>query len=894
MTRIDADTALHADSELLTRLLHDTIERHDDAQLVALMRDVELGAAAAHGTAAEAADSRLTQLLGGLDPTRTARLARAFTVYFHLVNVAEQVHRLDESAAHGGGESLAETLARIRAAGLDAEDLRRTVHGLEVRPVFTAHPTEATRRSVLTKVRHIADLLERRSDPRADDHVRATVERRLAELLERLWETDELRVDRPRPIEEARSTLYYLEELAERVLPDVVDDLAAGLAALGVDLSPSAVPVRLGSWVGGDRDGNPLVTPQVTDEALLQQADYALRLLRRTLEDLHTELSESTRIVAPSEELLALVGGVETEEPYRAAMQHVLDRLAATRRRILEDQHSDAAYLRSSELVADLDVIHRSLADHRGALTARGVVARAMRTVALVGFHLAVLDIREHAGHHHSTLAEVYDRIGHEPAYSGLSPAERTRLLTDELAGHRPLLGPTTHCEGLAATTLETFHTIRRALDRDPDSIESYIVSMSEDVDDVLAAAVLAREAGLVDIHAGVARIGFVPLLETPTSLAIAGDFLDRMLRCAPYRELVRLRGDRQEVMLGYSDSAKLGGITVSRWGLHRAQRELVEVARRHGVNLVMFHGRGGSVGRGGGPTHEAIVAQPAGTVTGGLKITEQGEVISDKYLVPSLAHRNMELALAATLQAATLRRASESTTVVRRGWDELMGVIADASHAAYVDLVGAESFPEYFRQSTPVDELADLNLGSRPARRGGGARLEDLRAIPWVFGWTQSRQLIPGWYGVGSGLAAALEAGYGEQLADALGRWRFLRSFLSKVEMTLSKTDLAISRRYVDQLVDPRLHPFFDRISAEHDRTVETLLSITGKDALLADQPVLQRTFEVRHGRLHALHELQIALLRRTRAGGSPDEDLQRALLLTMNGIAAGLRNTG
>lgn len=886
------DTGLNADIELLTRLLYETVERHDDAGLVALMRDVEAGASAAH-TVASAADERFTRLLAELDPASTATLARAFTVYFHLVNVAEQVHRLDESTVQPGS-SLADTLAAIREARLATADLARTVEQIEVRPVFTAHPTEATRRSVLTKIRQIADLLEQRGDPRSQQGDRDRVERRLAEVLERLWQTDELRIDRPRPIEEARSTLFYLEELADQVLPEVVDELAVGLRDLGVELSPTAVPVRLGTWVGGDRDGNPLVTPSVTEEAIRQQAGAAMRLLRRRLEALHVELSASTRVVAASPELLQLIGGVPTEEPYRAAVQLILDRLDATAARLVEDRRGEGSYADSDELLADLAVVHRSLQDNHGELTARGELARFMRTVALVGFHLAVLDIREHSSLHHAALAQLYDRIGHEPAYATLAPSDRTALLAGELAGHRPLLGPTTQLTGDAARTLETFHAVRRSLDRDPGVIESYIVSMSEDVDDVLAAAVLARQAGLVDVHAGVARIGFVPLLETPSSLSIAGDFLDRLLGCAPYRELVRLRGDRQEVMLGYSDSAKLGGITVSRWGLHRAQRELVEVARRHGVNLVMFHGRGGSVGRGGGPSHEAIVAQPAGTVSGRIKITEQGEVISDKYLVPSLAHRNMELSLAATLRAATLRREAKGTPDVRRRWDDLMDVIAEASHKAYLGLVGDEAFPAYFRQSTPVDELADLNIGSRPARRGGGARLEDLRAIPWVFGWTQSRQLIPGWFGVGSGLSAAIAEGYGDVLDDAVQRWRFFRSFLSKVEMTLSKTDLGIGRRYVEQLVDPELRRFFDLISAEHALTVQNLLEVTGKDALLADEPVLQRTFAVRHGRLHALHELQISLLHRTRSGEANDPELQRALLLTMNGIAAGLRNTG
>lgn len=471
-----ADTGLNADIELLTRLLYETVERHDDAGLVALMRDVEAGASAAHTTASPE-DERFTRLLGEVDPRITAKLARAFTVYFHLVNVAEQVHRLDESTVHSGA-SLADTLAAIREAALDTADLARTVEQIEVRPVFTAHPTEATRRSVLTKVRQIADLLEQRGDPRSQEVDRDRVDRRLAEVLERLWQTDELRVDRPRPIEEARSTLFYLEELADRVLPEVVDELAAGLRDLGVELSPTAVPVRLGTWVAGDRDGNPLVTPSVTEEAILQQTSAALRLLRHRLESLHLELSTSTRVVGVSDELLSLIGAASSEEPYRAAVQVVLDRLDATAARLVDDQRAEGSYADADGLLADLAVIHRSLKDHRGELTARGELARVMRTVALVGFHLAVLDIREHSALHHAALAQLYDLAGHEPAYASLTPADRTSLLAAELAGPRPLLGPTTQLTGDAARTIETFQTVRRALDRDPGVIESYIVSI--------------------------------------------------------------------------------------------------------------------------------------------------------------------------------------------------------------------------------------------------------------------------------------------------------------------------------------------------------------------------------------------------------------------------------
>jgi len=722
-----------------------------------------------------------------------------------------------------------------------------------------------------------------------------------------MWQTDELRAERPTPLDEARSAIFYLDRLASTVLPGLAEDVARTLGRLGLDPEEIRPVVRFGTWVGGDRDGNPAVTADTTLAVLALQHEHALRLLVDHVAGLAGELSMSTRIAGISPELAESLaadraalpgvwrrfGALNEGEPYRLKCAYIHDRLLTTGRRVAEDTPRTGAtdYRGPEELLADLAVMDRSLRAHAGTVIADGALRRLMRIVATIGFHLAVMDVREHAERLHDALAPLVGRVGVD--YRALDREARTAFLSAELAGPRPLSPPAAP-EG-ESETVAAFRAVRTALDRfGPSVVESYIVSMTRGVDDVLAAAVLAREAGLVDLVAGVARIGFVPLFETIEELRHAGDLLDGLLSDPGYRRLVSLRGDVQEVMLGYSDSNKEGGITTSQWEIYKAQRTLLAASRRHGVNLRLFHGRGGTVGRGGGPTHDAILAQPFGTIDGPVKVTEQGEVVSDKYGLPAIAARNLELASASVLEASLLHRVSRQPPEVLARWTETMETMSAAAYAAYRRLVETDGIVEYFRSATPVEELAAMNIGSRPSRRpGADAGLADLRAIPWVFGWTQSRQIVPGWFGVGSGLAAVREAGLADVLADMWERWLFLQTFLGNVEMTLQKTDLAIAARYVAELVEPGLQPIFAAITAEHDRTVAEITRLTGRP-LLDRQPILRRTLSVRDYYLDPLNELQVSLLARVRAPGGDDPRLRRALLLTVNGIAAGMRNTG
>jgi phosphoenolpyruvate carboxylase len=554
-------------------------------------------------------------------------------------------------------------------------------------------------------------------------------------------------------------------------------------------------------------------------------------------------------------------------------------------------------YLGAGTYIAELEMLQRSLTGNGGAPVAAGLLARAIRAARTFGVHLATLDLREHAERHHTAVGALLDRTGELAVpYAELPRPERTRLLAAELGSRRPLLGATVAPPEGAAAVLETLGTVRTAMETfGPDAIESYIVSMTTGADDLLAVAVLAREVGLLDTATGTTQIGFVPLFETVAELQRCGDIADELFRDPNYRQLVRARGDTQEVMLGYSDSNKDAGVTTSQWEIHQAQRRLRDVAAAHGVRLRLFHGRGGSVGRGGGPSGDAVLAAPPGVLEGEMKVTEQGEVISDKYLLPTLARDNLEILLGAVLQGSAVHRAPIVPPDVLARWDTAMDLVSDAARTAYRALIDDPGLPAFFATATPVEELAHLNLGSRPARRtqGGPASLSQLRAIPWVFGWTQTRMIVPGWYGVGAGLAAAREAGLGDVLDDMRDRWPFFGTFLGNVEMTLAKTDLAIASAYVDALVEPSLRPVFTMIEAEHVRTLTEVLRLTG-GGLLEQHPLLRRTLATRSTYLRPLHHLQVALLRRSRAATDDDPDVRRALLVSVNGIAAGLRNTG
>ena len=884
------DLELRSDVRRLGDLLGQSLVRQESPELLALVETVRKAVREGNGARA----------LEDLTDEEEILLVRAFSTYFHLANVAEQVHRARELAADRltGGSWISRAVDRIIDVQSATEefsfaDVQGWVNDFSVRPVFTAHPTEASRRSVLSKLGTIAELL--------DTPATQTRDRRLAETVDLLWQTDELRLGRPEPLDEATNALFYLDDLFANTVPEVLDDLAHELERINVVVDPTSRPLSFGTWIGGDRDGNPHITPQVTKDAIVLQTGHFIRTMLGSLDQLRQALSVSSRIAGASDELkasverdLALLPEIEdrfrrqnVEEPYRLKATAIRHRLILTQRR-----HSAGAahtagrdYEDTAELLADLMLMRTSLLAHRGELIATGLLERVIRTVASFGLTHATMDVREHSDAHHNAMSQLF----------GSAYDDRTALIAAELKSpNRPAFD---QLDPLARKTVDTFVAIRELIENfGPEVIETYIISMTKGHEDVLAPVILADIAGLISLTGEkFAKVGFAPLLETVAELRAADSILDALLSTPEYRELVRLRGDIQEVMLGYSDSNKDAGIATSQWEIHKAQRKLRDIAIKHGVTLRLFHGRGGSVGRGGGPTYDALIALPWGSIDGQIKMTEQGEVISDKYSLPALARENVELSVAAALEATVLNRAPRQSSEALAKWSKTMDLISESSFKRYRALIDHPDLPAYFYASTPVEQLGDLFLGSRPSRRPDAAGgLASLRAIPWVFGWTQSRQIVPGWFGVGTGLKAARESGNEATMSQMLKDWHFFRTFISNVEMTLAKTDLALAQRYVDTLVDPSLRHFLDLIKEEYALTQTEILLLTKKSELLGDQPRLARTLGIRDQYLAPLHLLQIHLLEQVRENPDIDPTIRRALLLTINGVAAGLRNTG
>ncbi|MEW6165168.1 MAG: phosphoenolpyruvate carboxylase [Pseudomonadota bacterium] len=907
----DKDAPLFEDIRLLGRLLGDVIRDQEGDAVFALVERIRLLSIRLHRDDDSSVRAELDALLGDLTREQTNLVVRAFSYFSHLANIAEDQHHIRRARAHAlaGSRpregSVTHAVARAGELGIGKERLAGFFARAAIAPVLTAHPTEVQRKSILDREWKIACLLEARDRQPLTPEEGTENEEALRRAILILWQTRMLRPAKLAVMDEVNNALSYYDTTFLRALPRLHNGIE--------DSMGTAVPafLRPGSWIGGDRDGNPFVTADILKSALNAQSRKAFAFYLEQTHLLGGELSSSELLVDISDELRALArrspdrNPHRDDEPYRRAIAGIYARLAATARELdhmeaLRHPVADAPpYADCAEYAAELDILDASLKSNGAALLARGRLRRLRRAVELFGFHLAPLDLRQNSDVHARTVHELFETARPGTDYAGRSEEGRIALLLAELATPRLLASPYWQYSEETAGELAIFHAARDMHRRyGRAAIQNVIISKGEGVSDVLEVALLLKEVGLLRPREGELDVNIVPLFETIGDLERSGAVMDRLFSLPAYRRLLDSRGGLQEVMLGYSDSNKDGGFLMSNWALYRAEIALVEVFRMRGVKLRLFHGRGGTVGRGGGPSYQAILAQPAGAVQGAIRITEQGEVIASKYANPELGRRNLEVLVAATLEATLLPREHDDP---QPDCLAAMAELADHAFRAYRGLVyETPDFERYFWESTVISEISQLNIGSRPSSRKKTTAIEDLRAIPWVFSWSQCRLMLPGWYGFGSAYRAFIAArgDAGLALLRHMNReWGFFRAMLSNMDMLLAKTDIALAERYAGLVQDAELRAtIFGRIKAEWQATVAALLAITEQSELLESNPLLKRSMTNRYPYLDPLNHLQVELLRRYRSGApwSDDDRVKSGIHLTINGVAAGLRNSG
>ncbi|MDE5462498.1 phosphoenolpyruvate carboxylase [Bradyrhizobium sp. CSS354] len=906
---LEADARMRDDIRLLGRILGDTVRDQEGAELFDLVERIRQTSIRFHRDEDRLARRELEQILDSMSTSETVRIVRAFSYFSHLANIAEDQNNIRQMRANKGGGSgvLAETLAHARAAGIGADALRNFFKSALVSPVLTAHPTEVRRKSTMDREMEVAGLLDRRERVALTADEAAASDEQLRREVLTLWQTNLLRRTKLTVLDEVANGLSFYDYTFLREVPRLVNGLEDRLEEGGQQAAGELASfLRMGSWIGGDRDGNPFVTADVMRGTLRLQSSRVMQFYLNELHVLGSELSIAAHLADVSEELRTLAerspdtSPHRSGEPYRLAVSGIYARLTATAEMLQVEitrrpVGKGAPYDSVGELKADLDVLHRSLISNNAGVIARGRLRLLRRAVDCFGFHLARLDIRQNSAVHERTIAELMDAANPGMSYLALGEDARISLLTNELRSTRSLVSPFVKYSDETMGELNVFHAAAEAHAKfGSDAIPQCIISMCKGMSDMLEVAVLLKEVGLVH-PSGRSAINIVPLFETIEDLQASSTIMDRMLSLHDYRRLVDSRGSVQEVMLGYSDSNKDGGFVTSGWELYKAEIGLVDVFERHGVRLRLFHGRGGSVGRGGGPSYDAIIAQPGGAVNGQIRITEQGEIISSKYSNAEVGRNNLEILAAATLEASLLHPRQSAP---RREYLTAMDELSNLAFKAYRGLVyETDGFVDYFWASTVINEIATLNIGSRPASRKKTRAIEDLRAIPWVFSWAQCRLMLPGWYGFGS----AVEQWIAEHpdkgmpfLKELYKEWPFFRMLLSNMDMVLAKSSIAIASRYAELVPDEALREkIFGRIRREWHSCIETLLDIMGQDRLLQGNPLLERSVRHRFPYLDPLNHVQVELLKEHRAQ-NPDEQVLRGIQLTINGISAGLRNTG
>ena len=918
---------------LLGNSLGDTIIEQEGREIFELEEEIRKFAKAWR-TGELHSPQKLRALLPQLlkDSHRVQAVLKSFTTYFQLVNLAEEQERvrvLRDRQRHATvdapmRESIAQGVRRLREEGLSADDVRTLLRDLLIMPVLTAHPTESKRRTIQNKLRSIGHIIDELDRGDLLPKRRHELFEELREDVVVLWQSDETRDRRPTVMDEVRNGMYYFESPLLQLVPEIYRELEENLRET-YHGETFEIPnfLRYGSWIGGDRDGNPYVTVPVSEQAIRLQKETALNFYSTVLDELDNHLTSATTRVGFSPELLqsiehdlALVPAEEREkldwfrlEPYRQKIILMFRRLQATREENrlawAERVPNPRAYRNADQFLHDLRLISASLTANKGSRLANGRLADLMRSVTIFGFHLATLDIRQHAERHRSAVGEVMERYHLAQSYSRLSEDEKVELLRQEIVNPRPLTAQLNFSEE-TNQTLELFRFIRHAHEQvDPQVIQTYIISMTTGVSNLLEVLLMAKDAGIFG------KIDISPLFETIEDLRAAPEIMTRLFNDPVYQEHFQQRGYQQQIMIGYSDSNKDGGFLRSTWMLYRAQRALAKVCDEQGIKLTLFHGRGGTLGRGGGPANRAILAQPPESVRGRIKITEQGEVISNRYDNPEVARRHLEQLVHAVL----LTTGHRPRYALENAWSLIMDTMSQTAFDKYRSLVEHPRFLTYFQDTTPIAHIDRMNIGSRPARRKATQSIFDLRAIPWVFAWTQSRVNLTSWYGVGTALEqwvnGAVASGESSQspnpqtqtseermqtLREMHTNWPFFRTMLGNVQVGMSKADMHIAMLYADLTDAETRKTIFEDILEEFARTEKMILAITGQSELLDNEPWLQRSIKLRNPYVDPLNYIQVALMEQMRNERDPEmlEKMQAAVLLSVNGVAAGLQNVG
>lgn len=923
--RPQANNLLRRDVRFLGNILGEVLVHQGGRELLDIVEQIRETSKALRAEFVPELFEQFKTTVASLSPEIRHQVIRAFAIYFQLVNIAEQNHRIrrkrdyersaGESVQRGSIES---AISDLKERNIDVEGVQEILSNISLELVMTAHPTEATRRAVLDIHKRIAEDVMELDNPTLTYREREILRDKLLNEVLILWQTDELRDRKPTVIDEVRNGLYYFDETLFEVLPNVYEELERNLTKYYPGESwhvPSYL--RFGSWIGGDRDGNPSVTAKVTWETLTLNRQLAIKKYEEKLHELVSILSFSTNLVEVSEELINSIKKdrehVElkcidlwrnAKEPYRIKLGFMLEKLANTRDESLKG--SPMRYNSASELLEELHIIDRSLRGHFADYVADTHIGKLVRQVELFGFHMLALDIRQHSQEHENAMSEVLAKMNVVANYGSLSEEEKIALLSKLLEDPRPLTSSHLDYSPSTRECLDVYQTVYKAQQEfGPECISTYLISMTQGASDMLEVMVFAKEVGLFRKEAdGSVRctLQSVPLFETIDDLHAAPGIMKLLFELPIYRQAVAARGDLHEIMLGYSDSNKDGGAVTANWELRVALNDITATAGEHGVKLKFFHGRGGALGRGGMPLNRSILAQPPHTVGGGIKITEQGEVLSSRYSMQGIAYRSLEQATWALITAARLAKYPQAQDdAVLKEWEEISRSISETALNKYQDLIFRDpDFLTYFKESTPLPEVGELNIGSRPSKRKNSDRFEDLRAIPWVFAWTQSRYLLPAWYAAGTALKQY--TGDDEQRLTTLKtmyeKFPFFRSLIDNLQMALAKADLTIAKEYADMISDSTIRDrIFTQIENEYKLTSDMILSITGQDEILDNVPVIQESIRLRNPYVDPLSYMQVQLLtelRELRAKDEDDPELLREVLLTINGIAAGLRNTG